>query len=92
MSIGKRDTERLLPAVTGGVQRLCKQPDIFFFQKEPVYLTCQPDINGVRKCANVHNISLYKMVPILTALLKFPDICRGKKVEKGLYFIVLFCI
>lgn len=29
------------------------------------------------------------MVPILTAFLKFPGICRGKKVEKGLYFIVL---
>lgn len=49
VSIGKRDTERLLPAVTGGVQRLCKQPDIFFFQKEPVFLTCQPDIKGTKE-------------------------------------------
>lgn len=92
MSIGKRDTERLLPAVTRGVQRLCKQPDIFFSQKEPVFFTCQPDIKGVRKCANVHNISLFKMVPILTAFLKFPGICRGKKVGKELHFIVLFSI
>lgn len=50
VSIGKRDTESLLPVVAGGKQRLSRQPYGFFFQKEP--LTCQPQIKGViRKCA-----------------------------------------
>lgn len=47
VSIGKRDTESLLPVVAGGKQRLSRQPYGFFFQKEP--LTCQPQIKGTKK-------------------------------------------